>query len=173
MKTMRDWQNDHDPGVETVIFDADNPILDATVLLPDECKECGGEGYVPTKDRDDVCEAVESSGHLIVQDPCPSCEGKRKAGIVPKEQWEAASLAAEQGRRDVLYAAMDGAPEDIPRIKSATLHAIARALLGDVRVAKAVMREVRVITYDKRGGAGRWPFNPPVDIAILEKEDGA
>ena len=89
---------------------------DATVLLPDECPDCGGSGEVYRA-------SVAGVGMDLPRGiPCPTCHGKRKAVIVPKEQWE----AFEDVCRDEWVTLTD---ECGKRFNRATA-AIATALLG-------------------------------------------
>ena len=91
-----------------IIRDADDPaqdeardILDATVLLPDECPDCGGSGKVHVRT------VVEGAESYCIEEPCPSCEGKRKAVIVPKEQAEAAGYALHRATLVEMSADLD------------------------------------------------------------------
>ena len=86
---------------------------------------------------------------LLLPDECP-------AVIVPKEQWEAAEEA--------MLTACQHAHDEGWTNPGARLAAIARALLGGVRVAKVILKTADApMTINHGFGEG---------IAILEKEDG-
>jgi len=155
---------------------------DATVLLPDECPDCVGVDA-----HEGECQRCHGSGEISrsvgaadFMDECPNCDGtgrgawtpcgKRKAVIVPKEQWE----AFEDVCRDEWVTLTD---ECGKRFNRATA-AIATALLGGkVYRAKEVgtwhsffPRTVTVGRIENEHGVSLVPQAGDL-IAILEKED--
>jgi len=137
-----------------VAADVVDSLLDATVLLPDECPDCGGTGDAHYRD--------DPPTHMPSCDTCPTCHGKRPAVIVPKEQWEAAVNAL-----DTVLGRVANTEE---------LAAIATALLGG-KVYRAT--EVGTLRIDTEGRAYVWndvdgdqPIADHSTIAILEEAHG-
>jgi len=132
---------------------------DATVLLPDECPDCGGTGDAHYRD--------DPPTHMPSCDTCPTCHGKRPAVIVPKEQWEAAKVAVDEAI----------VRQRTERVTADTLvTAIATALLGG-KVYRA--KEVGTLRIDTEGRAYVWndvdgdqPIADHSTIAILEEAHG-
>ena len=105
------WHDDRVASAPRNILDLDmsharakgvmSDLLDATLLQPDECPDCVGVDA-----HEGECQRCHGSGEISrsvgaadFMDECPNCDGtgrgawtpcgKRKAVIVPKEQWEA------------------------------------------------------------------------------------
>ena len=147
---------------------------DATVLLPDECPDCGGSGEVRANDEERF---TEDGSHREWTEDCPTCKGTGgKVWVVPKEQWEAGLRALLSQRcpghhwdgEDTLF--LRAAKEVMQR----GLTAIATALLGG-EVYRAT--EVGTLRIDTEGRAYVWndvdgdqPIADHSTIAILEEE---
>ena len=145
-------------------------ILDATVLLPDECPDCRGSGEVRANDEERF---TEDGSHREWTEDCPTCKGTGgKVWVVPKEQWEAFVCALNVAVRNH---GPDGSDELSEWEVAQHAHAIATALLGDkVYRAKAIGKLIDLggpaVVHNLDGtpsllSEGTW-------LAILEKEDG-